>query len=85
MTKSECGKTAQDAKERLLSVMVGIFFRADRCLRVEVGTSSKQTSYSKEGKTIRVDMLRRIVIIAVGGKIGNPLTIVDTAFGIRVA
>jgi hypothetical protein len=50
-----------------------------------IGTSSKQTSYSKGGKTIRVDILHRLAIIAVGGKIGKPLIIAATAFGIRVA
>jgi hypothetical protein len=30
------------------------------------------TSYSNSGRTIRVDMIRKVAIIAVGGKIGKP-------------
>ncbi len=30
------------------------------------------TGYSGGGKAIRVDMIRKLVIIAVGGKIGKP-------------
>ena len=45
----------------------------------------RQTAYGKGIDKSLVDTIRKLVIIAVGGKIGNPLSIVATASGIRVA